>query len=233
MFRACFFEGLGCFLNGVKVVVLREWGVVFHNSWSEFHFLHCCGSGNSRTCVHHCPFFFPKKRCKSFFTTCASVPMRDWTCRPSLTLDEICVFRKPRETRLEPVETRPEQGGIWRNWPDSDGTCHHQRAEQSPSARTRHRYLCFRPLTSETSIQQLAEVLSKKCVLGTRASRPAGLSFTPPDSTLLRVPPCIGRGWFRPVPPDSALWRSAKVVRLHVHPTSAHNKLRLLHMLRM
>ena len=182
------------------------------NSWSEFHFLHCCGSGNSRTCVHYCPFFSPKERCKSFFTTCASVPVRDWASRPSLTLDEICVFRKPSETRLEPVGTRPEPGGIRRNWPDSDGTCHHQGAEQSPSARTRHRYLCFRSLTSETSIQQLAEVLSKKCVLGTRASRPAGLPFTPPDSTLLRVPPCPGQS---PVPsrfrPGSARFRFVAV----------------------
>ena len=146
--------------------------------------------------------------------------------RPSLTLDEICVFRKPSETR-------PEQGGIRRNWPDSDGTCHHQRAEQSPSARKRHRYLCFRPLTSETSIQQLAEVLSRKWVLGTRFA-PRGASFdaarfhSAPRSPLSQPEPDSV-----PVPPDSALWPSTKAVRLHVHPTSAHNKLRSLHMLRM
>ena len=64
-----------------------------------------------------------------------------------------------------------------------------------------------------------------------RVSRPAGLPFTPPDSTLLRVLPWPESGSV-PVPPDSALWPSTKAVRLHVHPTTAHNKLRSLHMLR-
>ena len=62
-------------------------------------------------------FFFSKEGCKSFFTTFASVPVRDWTSRPSLTLDEICVFRKPSElgwNRLELGRKRAEFGGTFR-----------------------------------------------------------------------------------------------------------------------
>ena len=98
-----------------------------------------------------------------FSTTCASVPVEDWASRPSLR---------------SATGTGWNSAGIGRNWPDSDGTCHHQRAGQSPSARTRDRYFCVRRLRKKPR------------------------SNNSPDSTQLPVPPCPGRVrfLFRPIP---------------------------------
>ena len=78
--------------------------------------------------------FFLQRSAACLSTTCASVPLRDWASRPSLR---------------SAAGTGWNSAGIGRNWPDSDGTCHHQRAGQSPSARTRDRYFRVRPLTQK------------------------------------------------------------------------------------
>ena len=133
-------------------------------------------------------------------------------------------FENPAKLGWNELELGLEPGGIRRNWPDSDGTCHHQRADQSPSARTRHRYLCFRPLTSETSIQQLAEVLSKKWVLGTRFA-PRGASFhaarfhSAPRSNLSRPEP--GSAQFRPIPLCGRLPRRSDCTYIRPQPTTS------------
>ena len=165
VFRARLLEILFFFQKKKK---LREGScltglVCVFNSCSKFHFLHCCGSGNSQTCVLFYPFFLCKEALLVFSTTCASVPVEDWASRPSLR---------------SAAGTGWNSAGIGRNWPDSDGTCHHQRAGQSPSARTRDRYFCVRRLRKKPR------------------------SNNSPDSTQLPVPPCPGRArfLFRPIP---------------------------------